>query len=428
MATINRPIDEIVKENYKEYARFVNIGGRTVPLKFDTLKLVQRRCLMAAYELTKNGSFTKSSAAVGICIKNYHPHGDQSIYDSMVTLVHQGLLQGHGNFGSNSGIEPIDAAAHRYTQLRLSPLIKKLAFSYIDDVPTYVNDSDHDEPVFLPAMLPLSLIKFSEDSEFGSGIGVGLKYIHPLFQLSACIKYMKLVIEKRYEKQGMPVVYRSITNSNVKELFQKGKSQMVFTSRYTISDNGKELTIWDFPPGCIPANIMKKFDTLYIDKSTENTEVVIKSEWGKIFPDDYPNLIDSLSNKLTLDMLFHDGKIIERLTVPEIFKAVYEAYRSVVNISLNKQKNELENKIKTYVMLDKIKDIVHPFDKSTYQRIMKHLSIDEKEARRLMTYSLETMCNSKELIESTSKTLSSVNNNISNIDSFCYDHYKEVEG
>ncbi|HRT04048.1 MAG TPA: DNA gyrase subunit A, partial [Candidatus Diapherotrites archaeon] len=71
-----KDIVSITKDLYYDYAKYVNLGGRTIPLVYDTLKTVQRRVLLSAYELTKSGDFVKSAKIVGHTIGSYHPHGD----------------------------------------------------------------------------------------------------------------------------------------------------------------------------------------------------------------------------------------------------------------------------------------------------------------------------------------------------------------
>ena len=157
-------LKRLVDRNFLEYASYV-IRDRAIPDIDDGLKPVQRRIL---YSLHRNddGKFTKVANIVGYCMQ-FHPHGDASIEDALVTLANkQYLIERQGNFGNLLTGDP--AAASRYIECRLTDLARDELFN--DDltefVPTY--DGRKEEPVALPARLPLLLLLGAE------GIAVGL--------------------------------------------------------------------------------------------------------------------------------------------------------------------------------------------------------------------------------------------------------------
>ncbi|HUS00006.1 MAG TPA: DNA gyrase subunit A, partial [Pyrinomonadaceae bacterium] len=115
-------IEDEMRRSYLDYAMSVIIG-RALPDVRDGLKPVHRRVLWAMHELgnTHNKPYKKSARVVGDCMGKYHPHGDQSIYDTLVRLAQDfsmryPLVDGQGNFGS---IDGDNAAAQRYTEVRL---------------------------------------------------------------------------------------------------------------------------------------------------------------------------------------------------------------------------------------------------------------------------------------------------------------------
>ena len=117
------PLESEMKKSFLEYAVSV-IVGRALPDIRDGLKPVHRRILYAMLELGNlpNKPFKKSAKVVGQVLGNYHPHGDNSIYDALVRMAQEfslryPLIEGHGNFGSIDGDSP---AAMRYTESRLS--------------------------------------------------------------------------------------------------------------------------------------------------------------------------------------------------------------------------------------------------------------------------------------------------------------------
>jgi DNA gyrase subunit A len=162
-----------MQRSYLDYAMSV-IVGRALPAVADGLKPVHRRVLYAMYDggYRPDRGYFKCTRIIGDVLGNYHPHGDTSVYDALVRLVQPWsmrypLVDGQGNFGS-PGNDP--AAAHRYTECRLSPLAMEMARDIdaetVDFVANY--DGRNQEPVLLPSRFPNLLANGS------SGIAVGM--------------------------------------------------------------------------------------------------------------------------------------------------------------------------------------------------------------------------------------------------------------
>jgi DNA gyrase subunit A len=168
-----RGLEEEMRSAYLDYAMSV-IVGRALPDVRDGLKPVHRRVLYAMSEMGVrfNQSRAKSSRIVGEVMGKYHPHGDQSIYDTLVRLAQDfsmryPLVDGQGNFGS---IDDDPAAAMRYTEARLarlaSEMLRDLDQDTVNFAPNY--DGSEQEPLVLPARFPNLLVNGS------SGIAVGM--------------------------------------------------------------------------------------------------------------------------------------------------------------------------------------------------------------------------------------------------------------
>ena len=166
-------IEDIMHTAYLQYSLSVNVG-RAIPDVRDGLKPCNRRILYAMRQLglSKSHAYTKSAKVVGEVIGKYHPHGDASVYDTMVRMAQDfsmraPLVDGQGNFGSIDG-DP--AAAYRYTECRMERLTEELLADIekdtVDMMPTF--DEDTVEPVVLPAKFPNLLVNGS------TGIGVGM--------------------------------------------------------------------------------------------------------------------------------------------------------------------------------------------------------------------------------------------------------------
>ncbi|OKH25982.1 DNA topoisomerase IV [Hydrococcus rivularis NIES-593] len=163
-----------MERSYLEYAMSV-IVGRALPDARDGLKPVHRRILYAMYELglTPDRPYRKCARVVGDVLGKYHPHGDQAVYDALVRMVQDfssryPLLAGHGNFGSVDDDPP---AAMRYTETRLASIAHQAMLSEISEAIvdfTSNFDNSQQEPVVLPAQLPLLLLNGC------AGIAVGM--------------------------------------------------------------------------------------------------------------------------------------------------------------------------------------------------------------------------------------------------------------
>jgi DNA gyrase subunit A len=192
--TLPISLEEEMRRSYLDYAMSV-IVGRALPDARDGLKPVHRRVLFAMHELNNdwNRPYKKSARIVGDVIGKYHPHGDQSVYDTIVRMaqdfsMRHMLVDGQGNFGSVDGD---NAAAMRYTEIRLA----KIAHEMLGDIdketvdfgPNY--DGSEKEPLVLPSRLPNLLINGS------GGIAVGMATNIPPHNLNevvdACLHLLR---------------------------------------------------------------------------------------------------------------------------------------------------------------------------------------------------------------------------------------------
>jgi DNA gyrase subunit A len=164
--TLPISLEEEMRRSYLDYAMSV-IVGRALPDARDGLKPVHRRVLFAMHELNNdwNRAYKKSARIVGDVIGKYHPHGDQSVYDTIVRMaqdfsMRHMLVDGQGNFGSVDGD---NAAAMRYTEIRLAKIAHELLADLdketVDFGPNY--DGSEKEPLVLPTRLPNLLVNGS---------------------------------------------------------------------------------------------------------------------------------------------------------------------------------------------------------------------------------------------------------------------------
>ncbi|MFZ9406932.1 MAG: DNA gyrase subunit A [Burkholderiaceae bacterium] len=193
--TLPISLEEEMRRSYLDYAMSV-IVGRALPDVRDGLKPVHRRVLFAMHELNNdwNRPYKKSARIVGDVIGKYHPHGDQSVYDTIVRMAQDFslrylLVDGQGNFGSVDGD---NAAAMRYTEIRLSKIAHEILADIdkdtVDFGPNY--DGSEREPLLLPARIPNLLINGS------SGIAVGMATNIPPHHLGEVVEGCLLLLRR----------------------------------------------------------------------------------------------------------------------------------------------------------------------------------------------------------------------------------------
>lgn len=222
-----------MERSYLEYAMSV-IVGRALPDVRDGLKPVHRRILYAMYELglSPDKPFRKCARVVGDVLGKYHPHGDQSVYDAMVRLVQDfssryPLLSGHGNFGS---VDNDPAAAMRYTETRLAGISYETMLEEVNDSTvdfTSNFDNSQQEPVVLPAKLPILLLNGC------SGIAVGMATNIPPHNLNEIVDGLIALIDqpdltddkllKLIPGPDFPTGGEIIDKTGIKEAYLTGK-------------------------------------------------------------------------------------------------------------------------------------------------------------------------------------------------------------
>ncbi|MBO5927071.1 MAG: DNA gyrase subunit A, partial [Clostridia bacterium] len=183
---LSQNMETVLHDSMIPYSEHV-ILERALPRVEDGLKPVQRRVLYVMYEqgLLPDKPFKKSANIVGETMAKYHPHGDSSIYDTMVRLAQDfcmraPIVDGHGNFGS---IDGDSAAAFRYTEARMAPLALELLRDIEKDTVHWsLNfDDTRKEPDILPGRFPNLLVNGS------MGIAVGLATNIPTHNLGEVI-------------------------------------------------------------------------------------------------------------------------------------------------------------------------------------------------------------------------------------------------
>jgi len=286
---LNHSLNTEMKNSYINYAMSVIIG-RALPDARDGLKPVHRRVLYGMFEggHTAEKKFSKSARSVGEVMGKYHPHGDQSIYDTMVRMAQEfslryPLVDGQGNFGSIDGDPP---AAMRYTESRLDRISKHMLEDINKDTVEFQPnfDDSENEPTVLPARLPNLLLNGSD------GIAVGMATRIPPHNLTEVAGAVNLHVDTILETgaDGKPIISIEEYMEHVKgpdfptgasihgidgiiDMYATGKGRFHVRSKCDVfdDDKGKRIIIHEIPYQ------VKKADMLVQIADLVNKEVVI---------------------------------------------------------------------------------------------------------------------------------------------------------
>lgn len=250
---VNVDISNSMKDSYIDYAMSV-IVARAIPDVRDGFKPVHRRVIFGMHELgvTASSAYKKSARIVGEVMGKFHPHGDSSVYDTMVRMAQDWslrykLVDGQGNFGSVDGDSP---AAMRYTEARMS----KMAMEFVNDLEKETVDFQKnfddtlDEPKVMPTKIPNLLVNGS------SGIAVGMAtniLPHNLTEVvDGCIAYIdnsEITVDELMSYVKAPdfptggIIYGL---EGVREAFETGRGKVVVRGKAEIEvENNKESII-----------------------------------------------------------------------------------------------------------------------------------------------------------------------------------------
>jgi DNA gyrase subunit A len=278
-------IEDEMKSAYIDYSMSV-IVSRALPDVRDGLKPVHRRVLFGMHELgvRSNTAHKKSARIVGEVLGKYHPHGDTSVYDTMVRMAQEWslrymLIDGQGNFGSVDGDSP---AAMRYTEARMRRISEDMLADIDKETVDFKLNFDDTlkEPTVLPARIPNLLVNGA------SGIAVGMATNMPPHNLSevvdgtvAYIDNYDITIDELMQHIKAPdfptggVIYGY---EGVKEAFETGRGRIVMRAKADIEEiNGKEcIIVTEIPYQVNKAEMIKKTADLVNDKKLDGISTI----------------------------------------------------------------------------------------------------------------------------------------------------------
>ncbi len=273
-------IEEQMKSSYIDYSMSV-IVSRALPDVRDGLKPVHRRVLYGMHDMgvTSSKSYKKSARIVGDVLGKYHPHGDSSVYDTMVRMAQDWslrytLVDGQGNFGSVDGDSP---AAMRYTEVRMRKIAEEMLSDIDKDTVDWQLNFDDSlkEPTVLPTRIPGLLVNGA------SGIAVGMATNMPPHNLTESINAINAYIDddaieidelmKHISAPDFPTGGTIYGYEGVRDAFHTGRGRIVLRGKATIEEvRGREcIIVTEIPYQVNKAEMIKKTAELVNDKKIE---------------------------------------------------------------------------------------------------------------------------------------------------------------
>src|SRR5215813_14011136 len=424
-------LKDALEERYLAYA-LSTIMHRALPDVRDGLQPVHRRILYAMRELTLDptGGYTKCAKIVGQVMGNYHPHGDQAIYDALVRLaqdfaVRYPLVDGQGNFGNVDGD---NAAAMRYTESRLTNvaalLLESIDENTVDFRPTY--DGSNQEPVVLPANFPNLLANGTSGIAVGMATSVPPHNVEELCNaLLHLIKHPNAHVEKLVEfvpgpdfpTGGVIVEPREA----ILDAYKSGRGGFRLRARWQREDGGRgtyQIVVTEVPYQVQKAKLVERIAELINDKklpllgdvrdeSAETVRLVLEPKSRSIDP---VLLMESmfrlteLEVRISLNMnVLSAGQVPGVLSLREVLKHWLQ-HRQVVLVRRSKYRlQKIEHRLEVldgyliaYLNIDEVIRIVR-FEDDPKARLMARFKLSEVQADAILNLRLKALSKLEEI-------------------------------
>ncbi len=415
-------IENEMKSAYIDYSMSV-IVSRALPDVRDGLKPVHRRVLFGMNEMgnTSDRPHKKAANAVGEVMGKYHPHGDSSIYGTIVRMaqwwsMREMLVDGHGNFGSIDGDGP---AAMRYTEVRLQKIgeemLRDIDSETVDFVPTY--DNSRKEPVVLPTRIPNLLVNGA------SGIAVGMATNMPTHNLSEAIDASVALLEnpeitvsdlmKYIPAPDFPTGGTIYGYAGVRDAYETGRGRVVIRAKASIEQEKEHETIivTEIPYGVNKAELIKYIAELVTDKKLEGiADINDESDYKgmriviKLRQDANSNVVLNKLYKMTpMQSTFAVNNVAlvngrpKLLNLRDIVKAFVEHRHEVVirrtKFELNKAQERAHILEGLIIASDHIKEVVDiitnaPDTETARQRLSERFGLSEKQTQAIVAMRL----------------------------------------
>ncbi len=426
---------QIIPEYYRNYGQYSNY--RNFPMITDGLKPVERRVLLSAWKIARD-KFVKSRQVDAYTIGHYHPHGET--YGTIVSLVRRGFLIGQGNFGSNVGVQSVDAAAPRYTECKLSPRTLEMAFKYVKHVEWVDTELSDKEPVYLPTMFPICLM----GNEYTQGIGFGYKTFIPCFSTKDLKRrLMWLLGVTKTEPVIHPKTDCTITANNkvIKTLLKSGKAKIDVTGVIEEVPHQNKVILKSWPPGKRFESFLKKFQAEldsnmvgFTDLSVEDTQIVFQvirqRSRDSIYQDFVAKLKEMLVGLISFDMVMvNENHEVVVTGVDTLLKNSYANYKKAVKTKLERDIEDIKQLSQDYKLLVLMRPALkkHMTGKTNVKEKIKLISkqsqVPVAAVERLLKLNIRKLLTMEVDLDELDKRLREIQANVRDIDNYVLDKY-----
>jgi len=423
--TVSEPLRRAIGERYLQYA-LSTIMHRALPDARDGLKPVHRRILYAMRELklSSTGGFRKSAKISGDVMGNYHPHGDQAIYDALARLaqdfnVRYPLVDGQGNFGNIDGDNP---AAARYTEARMTAaaeaLMQGLNENAVDFRDNY--DGSLQEPVVLPAAFPNLLANGS------SGIAVGMATNIPPHNIGELCNAALHLIKAPNARDETLMEYVPGPDfptggiivepgAHLAEAYRTGRGSIRLRARWQIEDLGRgmwQIIVTEIPYQVQKSKLIEKIAEIIQlkkipiladvrDESAEDVRLVLEPRAKTVDP---AVLMETLFRRSDLEVRFAmnmnvliDGRTPKVCSMKEVLRAFLDHRRDVLlrrsQFRLEKIDHRLEvleGYIVAFLNLDRVIEIIRSKDEPK-PVMMAEFDLSDVQAEAILNMRLRSL-------------------------------------
>ncbi len=419
------PLDEALSKRYLAYA-LSTITARALPDVRDGLKPVHRRILYAMRQMKLNpgGGYKKSAKVVGEVMGNYHPHGDQAIYDAMVRLVQDfsvrvPLVDGQGNFGNVDGD---NAAAMRYTESRLTDAAQLLLDGIDEDTVDFreTYDGESKEPAVLPAAFPNLL------ANGASGIAVGMATSVPPHNVAELIDASLHLIKTPNARADTLLKYVKGPDfptggvcvepaEQIAEAYETGRGGFRIRARWTREDLGRgkyQIVVTEIPYQVQKSKLIEKIAELIQtrklpviadvrDESAEDVRLILEPKSSSVDADALMETVFRLTDletrfSLNMNVLDADGAP-KVMSLKDCLRA-YLDHRKVVLVRRTKFRLDkiarrleiLDGFLIAYLNLDEVIRIIR-YEDEPKQELIKTFSLTDNQAEAILNMRLRSL-------------------------------------
>ena len=438
-------MENLIPKLYKNYADYRN-QRQMLPNAIDGCLPVRRRLLLSVHSIARK-RFVKSAAILGHCMQHWHPHAEP--YGALTVLVQDGFVEGQGQWGGRIGVEELNAADKRYTEVKAKPFIEDIIFKYIDHVPWEADELDP-EPVLLPTIVPVCLFAGARPNP----PAFGFKATIPTYKLSDLLKRLKYLLGS---KNGRKVIIKPyIEGCDI--ISSKDECEKILTtSSGAIEVKGKiEKDPDNFIISVCGWSYENKFESIYaaIDKTKllssgdvikrdesgeDGTRICFEVSRSRNRSDIYKRMEEAIDNAVTSKIHYQiyavspKDKSIIQPSVDQMLLNTYKFYTNVVKAYYTKQISDTEREIEELMIIEKIRPhiekvvsikdvdkVIHKLSKLTKIEEEKiSLVISKHRIKKLLTVQTD--------ITELKNNIKEYNGILKNLSKFVLSEYKRIE-